>query len=82
MIPAVDSIKKYDQFNPLGRTEFERNLPQDPLRITESLFIQAREHREDIAAISHHQDIINLYNSQGQIETNAPTKGTKVDNRT
>jgi hypothetical protein len=81
MIPQVDSIKKYDQFNPLGRTDFERNLPNDPLRKTESLFTQAREHREELTSIRRHQEIINLYNGQGQIETNAPTKGTNVDSR-
>ena len=71
----VTSINQLDKFNPLGRTEFEINLPADPLRNTAHVPSDAVGKRKD--PVTEYK----IYDQQAQLHTNKPRPGQHVDRK-
>lgn len=75
----VTSLEQLDKFNPLGRTEFERNLPPDPLRNTAHLPASALN--EPVGKRKDPVTEYKLYDEQARLHTNRPIPGQHVDRR-
>ena len=71
----VTSINQLDKFNPLGRTEFERNLPPDPLRNTAHVPADAVGKRPD--PVTEYK----IYDEQARLHGPKPAPGQHVDRR-
>ena len=76
----VTSLQQLDRFNPLGRTEFERNLPPDPLRNTSH--VPASGHQEPVGKRKDPATEYRIYDKQAQLHGHRPRQGTHVDKRT
>ena len=75
----VTSINQLDKFNPLGRTEFEINLPADPLRNT--AHTPASALNEPVGKRKDPVTEYKIYDQQAQLHTNKPRPGQHVDRK-
>jgi len=73
----VTSINQLDKFNPLGRTEFERNLPPDPLRNT--AHTPASALNEPVGKRPDPVEEYKIYDKQAQLHGIRPHQGTHVN---
>lgn len=71
----VTSISQLDKFNPLGRTEFERNLPADPLRNTAHTPSDAVGKRKD--PVTEYK----IYDQQARLHSNRDLPGQRIDRK-
>ncbi len=75
----VTSLSQLDKFNPLGRTEFERNLPNDPLRKTAHVPASGVD-----APVGQRQDPVTeyrIYDKQARLHGPKSGPGQQVDRR-
>ena len=75
----VTSLEQLDRFNPLGRTEFERNMPHDKLRNT--AHVPASGHQDPVGKRKDPVSEYRLYDEQARLHTNKPRPGQHVDRK-
>jgi len=75
----VTSLEQLDRFNPLGRTEFERNMPHDKLRNT--AHVPASGHQDPVGKKKDPVTEYKLYDEQARLHTNRPIPGQHVDRK-
>ena len=75
----VTSLQQLDRFNPLGRTEFERNLPADPLRNTSH--VPSSGHQDPVGQKKDPVTEYRIYDKQAQLHGHKPQPGSHVDRR-
>ena len=75
----VTSLQQLDRFNPLGRTEFERSMPPDPLRNT--AHVPAAGHQEPVGRKKHPVAEYRIYDKQAQLHGQQPRPGSHIDRR-
>ena len=75
----VTSLSQLDKFNPLGRTEFERSLPPDPLRNTAHVPAEGVD-----TPVGKRKDPVTeykIYDKQAQLHGHKPQPGSHVDRK-
>ena len=75
----VTSINQLDRFNPLGRTEFERNLPADPLRNT--AHTPASALNEPVGKRKDPVTEYKIYDEQARLHSNRDLPGHHIDRK-
>ena len=75
----VTSINQLDRFNPLGRTEFERNLPADPLRNT--AHVPASGYQDPVGKRPDPVTEYKIYDQQARLHSNRDLPGQRIDRR-
>ena len=75
----VTSLQQLDRFNPLGRTEFERNLPADPLRNT--AHVPSSGHQDPVGQKKDPVTEYRIYDKQAQLHGQQPRPGSHVDRK-
>lgn len=75
----VTSLQQLDRFNPLGRTEFERNLPADPLRNT--AHVPSSGHQDPVGKRQDPVTEYRIYDKQAQLHGPRDKQGHNIDRK-
>lgn len=75
----VTSLEQLDRFNPLGRTEFERNMPHDKLRNT--AHVPASALNEPVGQRKDPFTEYQIYDKQAQLHGPRPQPGSHIDHK-